>query len=40
MRSSFKSFNFQLFALKKLNIYKTKFKISVTATAAVQKKGT
>jgi hypothetical protein len=40
MRSSF---NFQLFALKKLNIYKTKFKISVTtaaAAAAEQKKGT
>jgi hypothetical protein len=39
MRSSFNLVQNQLFALKKLNIYKQTFKISVTA-AAVQKKGT
>jgi hypothetical protein len=38
MRSTF---NFQLFALKKLNIYKAKVQnLSNAAAAAVQKKGT
>jgi hypothetical protein len=33
-------FNFQLFALKKLNIYKAKVQNLSNAAAAVQKKGT
>jgi hypothetical protein len=40
MRSSFNLVQNQLFELSKLNIYKLTFKISVTAAAAVQKKGT